>query len=361
MIFLGDIPPPLHGMSVINKQMLERLQNKTPTLFINTSPSWLAQFYHSPLWPLIKIIHFIPITLRLLWALAIKRERVLYRALNGGKGQIFDYFWVKIARLFGVRIYLHHHAASYLTSPSKLFSLVCKAAGSDTCHIVLGEAMHDALIKNYHLPERNIRILSNAAFFEITKNKYAPDNTHAILKIGYMANISLSKGVDVFLETLILLKQKGVAFEALIAGPCHNTELMAHIDNARAQLPELCYLGGLYEKDKADFFAAIDCFVYPSRNEAEPLVIYEAAVEGAYILSSETGCMRATTRKLKGWSMPLLSKNVWAEHASDHLEKSASALTSTAREDRKKIFESFAFESREELVKLTREITYAKA
>lgn len=360
MIFLGDIPPPLHGMSAINKKMLELLRKQGSVTFINSSPSLLARYYHSQFWFLIKVIFFFPVTARLFYALTVKRERVLYRSLNGGHGQVFDLCWVTLARLLGAKIFLHHHAALYLTCPSRLFAKICKTAGSSTRHIVLGEAMHLALKENYKISDDKISVLSNAAFFS-NNNIKIPKAINSALRIGYLANISFSKGIDVFLETLAQLKQIGVPFQAVIAGPCHDPELKSLLDDARIKFPELRYLGGIYGNDKIRFFADLDCFIYPSRNEAEPLVIYEAAVEGVYILSSEAGCMKASTQRLQGWSTPLKSGELWAKAAASHISSSTLATSDTSRQSRKKIFQTFISEAHADLDSLIKEITYAKA
>lgn len=348
-------------MSAINKQMLDLLRKQGPVSFINSSPSLLARYYHTRLWFLIKIVFFFPVTLRLFLALTFKRERVFYRSLNGGNGQIFDFFWVGLARLFGAQIFLHHHAALYLACPSKLFNLVCKTAGAKARHIVLGEAMRLALIENYKVPDEKISVLSNAAFFSTDKATESSSIKKQSLKIGYLANISFSKGIDVVLKTLTQLKQLGVPFEAVIAGPCHDPELKTLLDQACFEFPELHYLGGLYGDDKARFFADLDCFIYPSRNEAEPLVIYEAAVEGVYILSSEVGCMKASTQRLEGWSMPLTSVEIWAKSAANHISNFASFTRDTSRQSRKYIFQEFISEAHTDLDSLVKEITYAKA
>lgn len=357
---MGDIPPPLHGMSAINKQVLEEIKKHKKVFFINTSPSWLSRYYHTRFWLLIKIFYFIPVTSHLLWAIIVRREKIIYRALNGGHGQIFDFAWLSITRFFGLRVFLHHHAALYLTSPSKLFKCICKATNSKTTHIVLGDAMHAALIANYGIDQKNIRTLSNAAFFTI-KNKNIMNNENPDeIRIGYLANLSFSKGIDVFLRTIKCLKDQGFKFKAFVAGPCHDSELRSQLDEACDRLPELTYLGALYDADKDFFFAQLDCFIYPSRNEAEPLVIYEAAVEGAWILSSEAGCMKSSTQRLHGWSMPLDSPTVWAESAAQKILLSSTAMESTSRENRKKIFYQFAAEARENLDRIIKEMVHAK-
>lgn len=361
MIFLGDIPPPLHGMSAINKQMLDEIKKHKKVFFINTSPTWLSRYYHTRFWLLIKAIYFIPVTILLLWAIIFRREKVLYRSLNGGYGQVFDFCWLSIARLFALKVFLHHHAALYLTSRSKLFDAICKITNFNAVHIVLGDAMHDALSTNYNIDQKKIRILSNAAFFKINDAKKLKSNPNEIVRIGYLANLSLSKGIDVFLKTITHLNGKGLKFEAIVAGPCHDSVIRAQLDTACSQLSELKYVGGLYGSDKDNFFEALDCFIYPSRNEAEPLVIYEAAVEGALVLSSEAGCMKSSAQRLQGWSMPLDSPDVWAEAAANKILLSSEAMGLSSREIRKEVFYNFAAEARENLDRIIKEMVHAKA
>lgn len=360
MIFLGDIPPPLHGMATINKEMLSRLEQQRKVTFINTSPSFLSHYFHSHLWSLIKVIFFFPLTLRLLWALTFQREKTVYRALNGGSGQYFDLFWIWLATCFGAKLYLHHHASLYLTKPTKLFKKICKIAHENTIHIVLGEVMSDALISNYNVSSKHIRILSNAAFFPIDKNALARPKNGKKITIGYLANISFSKGIDVFLETLKNFKHSNMEFEAFIAGPCHDPLITEKLETACIDIPQLKYLGGLYNKDKELFFSSLDYFVYPSRNEAEPLVVYEAAAEGAYILSSEAGCMKASTQRLQGWSLPLESSETWAKAAANHLTHLELQVNAISRHERKDNFQLFAAEARENLSSLIKELSHAK-
>ena len=51
------------------------------------------------------------------------------------------------------------------------------------------------------------------------------------------------------------------------------------------------YLGPLYGKDIEFFFSEIDFLLYPTKNDAEPLVLYEAISKGVPVLSYNRGCI----------------------------------------------------------------------
>ena len=241
---MGDIPPPVHGMAAINKALLECSQARGLVYFINTAPSALASFFNSRLWLLIKAAFFFPVTAQLLWALFGRRDRVFYRSLNGGTGQLFDVCWLWLARLAGAQVFLHHHASSYLLVPTRLFTLVQKAAGLNAQHIVLGKAMRQALTQNYNVPIEKIRVISNAAFFSL--NEVVDTATKPVLHIGYLANLSIPKGLDVFLEVVHQLHQKKIPFSATIAGPCADTTLRKKLKETLENIPSLTWTGPVY-------------------------------------------------------------------------------------------------------------------
>ncbi|MCG3024525.1 glycosyltransferase, partial [Escherichia coli] len=67
------------------------------------------------------------------------------------------------------------------------------------------------------------------------------------------------------------------------------------------------YFGPVYGEDKTRFLNDLDVFIFPSRyyNEAEPLVVYEAAASGNYVIGSEVGSMKEAIQKVHGFSYPL--------------------------------------------------------
>lgn len=354
---MGDIPPPVHGMAAINKELLECSQKRGLVYFINTAPSALASSFNTRLWLLIKAIFFFPVTAQLLWALFGRKERVFYRSLNGGAGQVFDVCWLWLARLAGAQIFLHHHASSYLLAPTKLFKMVKIAAGANAQHIVLGKAMHRALNFNFNVPAEKIRIISNAAFF--SSNEAANTTTKPTIHIGYLANLSMPKGVDVFLAVVRQLHQKRILFSATIAGPCSDSNLLKKIKRSLEEIPSLTWVGPVYGEDKLAFLAPLDVFIYPSRNEAEPLVLYEAAQQGALLVGSQSGCMKDVIARLGGFSLPLQKPDEWVDWAVGLID--TADVTATAKSARKAAFKAAISESKRDLDNLLDDFSHAAA
>lgn len=355
MIFMGDVPPPVHGMAAINKALLECIRVRCCVYFINTAPSALAKYFNSRFWLLIKGVFFFPVTAQLLWALFTRKDKVFYRALNGGAGQVFDVCWLWLARLAGAQIFLHHHASSYLQSPTKLFKLVTTAAGQNAQHIVLGKAMLQALAFNYNTPIENIRIISNAAFFSTKEINTPPKNN--ILHIGHLANLSTQKGLDVFLKLTLKLYQEKTSFIGTIAGPCPDKSLQKLLLKHLEDIPNLTWIGPVYGEKKQNFLDSLDVFVYPSRNEAEPLVLYEAAQKGAVLVGSQTGCMKDIIARLGGFSLPLREPEEWVIWATSIIN--SADITTSAKSVRKTAFHATVKESKRDLVKLLDHFVHA--
>lgn len=357
MIFMGDIPPPVHGMAAINKALLECSQARGLVYFINTAPSALASCFNSRFWLLIKAAFFFPVTVQLLWGLFRRRDRVFYRSLNGGTGQFFDVCWLWLARLAGAQIFLHHHASSYLLVPTSLFKLVQKAAGANAQHIVLGKAMHQALMLNYNVPTEKIRIISNSAFFSMDET--ASTAQKPTLHIGYLANLSTAKGLDIFLAVVHQLHRRQIPFIATIAGPCADTTLSKTLKQSLEDIPALTWTGPVYGEAKRAFLAPLDVFVYPSRNEAEPLVLYEAAQQGALLVGSQSGCMQDVIARLGGFSYHLQEPDEWVNWAVGIID--AADVTAAAKSARKAAFHAAISESKHDLNNLLNDFFHAAA
>ncbi len=102
---------------------------------------------------------------------------------------------------------------------------------------------------------------------------YKEPKFNEIPVIGVCARFVEMKGIDVFLEALALLRQRGVLFKALIAGdgplrPDYINRIQALNISAETTL-----LGWVNEKDY--FYNSLDIFCLPSRVESFGLVILE--------------------------------------------------------------------------------------
>jgi len=303
VIFIADLPPPVHGMANVNAAFLEALdkKNSKKIFVIDSSPPIPVRFFGTKIWLLAKVL-FMPVLLsKLLLTLLRLRKPVVYRAINGGMGQVFDLFFIGIGRLFSAQIFIHHHSFNYITRRSKLFSMLCFLAGGKAVHITLGSAMRDGLCNKYAISHSKVRVLSNLAFFDIREDIFKENNclikNHKI-KIGHLANLCEEKGLDTFLEICVILKNTNFNYEAVLAGPFSNQDAKKVYEKNKEVVS---YSGPLYDTSKDDFFKSLDVFVFPSKyeDEAEPLVLYEAAKHGVLLVGTKRGCMNDVMIKIK--------------------------------------------------------------
>lgn len=305
MIFLLDLPGPVHGMSNVNLAFLKLCQKRFSVKIINTVPSYLSVLFGGIFWGVTKFMHTLFCFFKLVYFLIVDVEKVVYRPINGGMGQVYDIVYVVLCRIFNAKVYIHHHSFNYLSKYSLLFNLLIRFAGDNVKHIVLGHEMALKLMQKYKVEEIKIFVVSNIAFFDGNElDSKKPEDT---IVIGYLSNLCLEKGIDTVAYLFKSLANNGIKFKGLIAGPISDDKVKFIINDLVTELDNVDYIGGVYSEDKDEFFKSLDIFLFPSRykNEAEPLVLYEAAKYGALVLGSQQGCMREVIDRLGGYSFPI--------------------------------------------------------
>ncbi|MDA8965794.1 hypothetical protein N9F33_03435, partial [Pseudomonadales bacterium] len=226
VIFIADLPTPVHGASNVSQAFLKLMSSVDSTLaikVIDTAPSLVSRFYPGKIWKLIKLFWMIASIVRLAIFLSLNVRKVtcLIHPINAGFGQLYDLLITIVAKIFCVKIYFHHHSFKYLNKKSKLSWVLFKVAGGSTIHIALGQKMKVKLKETYSL-NSNIEVLSNAFMFDpiksfsgIHKSKDGP------FVLGHLANVCVEKGVFEFLDTLKILNELGFKVIGKLAGPIH--------------------------------------------------------------------------------------------------------------------------------------------
>lgn len=363
MIFLADLPPPVHGMANVNAKVLCLLRGKSQKVsVINTAPSFLARLFPGRLWQVAKCAQAIYGFLTLFFALLFCRENVVYRPINGGRGQLYDLAYLSLCSMFRAKVYIHHHSFQYLHSKLKIFSLL-NIISPNSVHIVLGLSMRERLIDLYGINGNNIRVVSNAAFFDVKDDMCFKENQDGqSLKIGYLANITAAKGAFEVIELARKNYRNGAFLKVVMAGPVSEVHVTEALEKEVCCNSSLSYLGSLYGDRKSRFYQGIDVFVFPSKyiNEAEPLVLYEAAQYGVLNIATDMGCMKDVLATLNG--VCIQTEIASAESLSVALQRivlSPSLLelcTSSNRQARLDLFHKHVAESKKNLHAVIKEI-----
>jgi len=215
------------------------------------------------------------------------KYHTIYIGLSGGIGQIYDLLILSIAKITKQNIYIHHHTFGYLKKSKLLAKMIISICGKKATHIVLCKKMQ----KQLELYQQNLKsmVLSNAVFSITHPSQIRIMNK--IETIGFLGNISVEKGIDIFLNTIAKTNTLH-AVNGLIAGAFqdHHSELLTK--KRLKKLPQIKYLGAIFGKEKEKFFNEVDIILFPSiLEEAEPVVIHEALAFGIPVIAYDKGCI----------------------------------------------------------------------
>lgn len=296
IVFVGPLPPPVHGFSSACEVMLNRCRLLAPTEVFDRAPrksgirGWLSQALEPAAY---------------FWRSRGTRDTVLYLALSGGLGQAIDALYVVVAGFLRHPVFVHHHSFAYIDRPTRLnralFGMLRKAN-----HIVLSVGMGRSLQQLYGLDPNRVRVVSNAALFPSIAP--AEPETAAVpgpLRIGFLSNITFEKGIVEFFAVMSLLHARGVAYQAYIAGPIL-PEVRPRFDQMLSAATRVEYLGALYGEAKEQFYRRLDVLLFPTRyvNEAEPLVIHEALRAGVFTIACDRGAIAEILGNGAGLALP---------------------------------------------------------
>lgn len=286
IIMFGAFPPPVHGMAAVNQAMLERLAAEGWAVEkLNTAPRTLER----SLWARLSRI---PMILRA-WRQLVNKERpaedknVVYMALSGGWGKMYDLVTITICRMLHMSCVLHHHSFAYLEQKKQFTSWLIKMAGEDATHVVLCNRMRQYLKTQYGC--KKVIVLSNVSLLNIDVHK---QERQSLYTVGFLSNITREKGGWDVISLARSIKALGWPLRVVVAGPCYEQTLANELRKAQME-GALKWCGPVYAANKKQFWRKVDALVFPTTyvNEAEPLVVWEALAEGVPVIAYDRGCI----------------------------------------------------------------------
>jgi glycosyltransferase involved in cell wall biosynthesis len=290
LAFVAPLPPPVHGFSNICGAMLGFLRSRANVSVFNRAPSAGGGVVK-------RLRSLADIAAYCVWCIRTTNA-ALYLGLSGGLGQIVDWPYIIIGKTFRRRVFIHHHSFAYINAPSLLNRCLFSSLREDT-HIVLSQRMRSELVRIYRLNASKVKIVSNAAFYDVGMKHGEADSEHrgspgadTPIRVGYLSAVSLEKGIAEFFAVLAELKRVGIPYQGYIAGPLA-AGTKSQFDKWLAESSDVSYLGAVYGGEKDRFYRNLDVLLFPSdyANEAEPLVIHEALGSAVHVIACERGAI----------------------------------------------------------------------
>lgn len=302
-LMIGPFPPPVHGAGLVTEATANLVAaSGIRARRLSTSPGTLHRglTYH--------IRRLRACLIALVAILTASRATKTYLVLSGGWGLAYDLILTVAARLRGFEIVFHHHSFAYLDRRSPLMATIIALAGHHQHHIVLCSAMARKLSERYANCGA-VTVVSNAIHLPAA----SPSPRAGPLRtIGFLANLTRDKGIDTFIDLAALLRARGLATKAVIAGPAAEAGITDLLQNAQERLGGIEWLGPVHGKARESFFAQIDLLVLPSRyaNEAQPLVIIEAQDRAIPVAASQRGSIATMLLDDPGLRLDPLASNL---------------------------------------------------
>lgn len=285
--FIGSLPPPFSGRTVMTQVVVDSLRNNGPIRCYD--------------WSLGKPLQGVKLKLVRLWGATIsilkvlfgsKHEKeVIYYPVSSDWGQLFDISIVVAARLRGYQTVLHHHVYSYIDKYDWRMAMTNRMLGKSGAHVVHCELMKQDLQARYSTEAQFLIVPPTIVSQE---QNVTSRSTHEMFTLGFMSNLTIEKGLGHAIDTFEQLTESGYEVALVLAGPCKGRAEQSLIDRALAKWPQrIEYRGAVYEEAKKQFFADIDVFLFPTEyaNESWGIVLTEALVTKCPVITYSRGCI----------------------------------------------------------------------
>lgn len=111
----------------------------------------------------------------------------------------------------------------------------------------------------------------------------------AIPRLGTMGMFRRKKGMDVFIKSLAILKNRGVNYRASIAGKGYLRSKLVNLVEQLGLEEEISIRQWLRNDQKTDYIDSLDFFVLPSRSETFGMVVVEAMARKKIVIATKCG------------------------------------------------------------------------
>lgn len=291
LLCVMQLPPPVHGVSVVNEQVMhsERLASRfsidVVPLRFSDSLADMAKF--SP----IKAVRVVTTGVRLVNALLRHRPDAVYFTLSPAGGAFLrDCLYIGILKAAGVRRVYHLHGKGISSHADSWWrSRLCRwvFCGARVIHLSPLLA-HDV---SGFVRDEYLHFVPNG----VPEPYGPPPIRHArqgAPRVLFLSNMVREKGVLVLLEALAALRDRGIPFSATFAGARTGDGCVEEFETAvvsKSLADQVRWVGPVYSLDKETIFREHDVFAFPSYNDAFPLVLLEAMLQGLPIVTTAVG------------------------------------------------------------------------
>ena len=306
ILFVGPVPPPIHGQSIAFHEAFKGIQHHNKYL-VNQNVTGKS---------FVKTIALILLAiLKIILYLSVKKIDIVYFTCSRSKqGGLLDIILIYLSKLFNAKLINHLHGADFKNFYESLNGIFRKVIRNSYMKVDVSIVLLDEMKQQFssYFPKMRLEVVPN--FYENILDQIQRKETSKETRILYLSNIMKSKGILDLLDAFQLLMQR-YNLSLTIAGDFIGDYLMNKSDtkevffNKLEQLNHIAegkihYSGIAHGKKKAQLFENSDIFILPTyyKTEAFPLTLIEAMRAGnaiittkhnylPYIVSEKNGCL----------------------------------------------------------------------
>lgn len=290
ILFLVQLPPPIHGMSMINQYLFEskaiatEFETKFLDLALSKSISSIGRYSLS------KFFNLIFFFAKLFLGLVYFRPKMVYFTLSPtGPALYRDAVICLLVKAFVRPMVIHMHGKGLKTIRQSSFKgRLVRWAFKGSCVISLSEGLKDDISE---LPILKKIALGNG----IKKTEVIAKQTliDRPVRLLFLSNLVKSKGILELMDSLSRLKKTITNWECRIVGSDGDvtTQEINKIIEEKGLKSQVTVLGAKYGSEKTKQLNWADMLVFPTYNDCFPLVILEAMMHSTAIVSTFEGAI----------------------------------------------------------------------
>ncbi len=312
ILFLVQLPPPVHGASIVNQYIKKgKYINSTyETKFLNISPTKdISDIGHVKL---LKIFKTLYIFYKNIYLMLFFRPDLIYITL-APHGPAFwkDSILLLLTKLFNCHrvIHLHGKGIAQQVNKNRLKRLYYKYVfkGCSVIHLASSVIQDISLI----VEDSKISILPNGVPDTSSKSNAVTTEINSPLRVIYLSNFIREKGALEFLKSIPLVHAQKDSISFFFIGKFDKKEFEIEFKSVLSKLADkhnITLIEGAYNEEKSKLLEQSDIFILPTyyRNECFPLAILEAFCHGLPVISTYEGAIPDIIKD--GWNGLLIEK-----------------------------------------------------
>jgi glycosyltransferase involved in cell wall biosynthesis len=286
ILIIGPFPPPVSGVSIANEVLSRGLSvKKWKVSIINSEYSQEITSRHGKV--SIKKLYFIRTYLLIF---KVFFSDIIYITIGQSFFGVLKYLpFMLAAKLAGKKLVVHLHGNHLLNEYNSLKGIKKAIFAKIISMFDNGIVLSKSLRNNFRPFLDNDSIFELNNFFEkglcMPNQEFKQQKDYAELKVVFLSNLLEEKGINVLLEAVKILKDKGISIQVKVAGKMIKENDLSVYFNT---LDNVTYVGVVHGRQKQNLLLWSTVFCLPTfyKMEGQPISIIEAMAMGNLILTT---------------------------------------------------------------------------